>query len=346
MKVMHLLQSNRFSGAENVVCQIISMCKDENIEFVYCSQNGQIKEALDVRKIKYNLTKDFSISEIRRVIKEENPDIIHAHDMKASFYAALCCGKIPLISHVHNNNYDSRGFSLKSILYYLAGKKAKHIFWVSKSSYNGYKFHEAFKDKSTVLYNIIDIEALKKKALLDVKVYDYEVVYLGRLTEQKNPKRLLKVFEKITERRPETKIVMIGTGEMENKIKELLMSNKKLSNIKFLGFNSNPYKILANSKVMIMTSRWEGTPMCALEALSMGVPIVSTPTDGLVDLIDSGENGYLSDDDEKLAEKICDILTNKELYKKLSENAKVKMKRMMDIQKYKTAILKQYRILE
>lgn len=63
---------------------------------------------------------------------------------------------------------------------------------------------------------------------------------------------------------------MIGTGEMENKIKELLMSNKKLSNIKFLGFNSNPYKILANSKVMIMTSRWEGTPMCALEALSMG----------------------------------------------------------------------------
>ena len=189
-------------------------------------------------------------------------------------------------------------------------------------------------------------EALKKKALLDVKVYDYEVVYLGRLTEQKNPKRLLKVFEKITERRPETKIVMIGTGEMENKIKELLMSNKKLSNIKFLGFNSNPYKILANSKVMIMTSRWEGTPMCALEALSMGVPIVSTPTDGLVDLIDSGENGYLSDDDEKLAEKICDILTNKELYKKLSENAKVKMKRMMDIQKYKTAILKQYRILE
>ena len=247
MKVMHLLQSNRFSGAENVVCQIISMCKDENIEFVYCSQNGQIKEALDERKIKYNLTKDFSISEIRRVIKEENPDIIHAHDMKASFYAALCCGKIPLISHVHNNNYDSRGFSLKSILYYLAGKKAKHIFWVSKSSYNGYKFHEAFKDKSTVLYNIIDIEALKKKALLDVKVYDYEVVYLGRLTEQKNPKRLLKVFEKITERRPETKIVMIGTGEMENKIKELLMSNKKLSNIKFLGFNSNPYKILANS---------------------------------------------------------------------------------------------------
>ena len=55
MKVMHLLQSNRFSGAENVVCQIISMCKDENIEFVYCSQNGQIKEALDERKIKYRL---------------------------------------------------------------------------------------------------------------------------------------------------------------------------------------------------------------------------------------------------------------------------------------------------
>ena len=54
MKILHLLQSNRFSGAENVVCQIIRMFENEpNIEMVYCSRDGQIREALNERNINY-----------------------------------------------------------------------------------------------------------------------------------------------------------------------------------------------------------------------------------------------------------------------------------------------------
>lgn len=121
MKVLHLLESPRFSGAENVVCQIILMLKDE-IEFVYCSRDGQIREALQERNIKFCPIKKLSVSEVKRVIKEEKPDLIHAHDMRASFYAALVCGRIPLISHIHNNNFDSRGLSVKSILYFLRQK--------------------------------------------------------------------------------------------------------------------------------------------------------------------------------------------------------------------------------
>ena len=103
MKILHLLKSDKFSGAENVVCQIISMFDlNKDVEFVYCSRDGLIKEALLERNIRFNLMKSFSISEIKRVIKEEKPDIIHAHDMAASFYGAICCGNIPLISHIHN----------------------------------------------------------------------------------------------------------------------------------------------------------------------------------------------------------------------------------------------------
>ena len=52
MKVLHLLNTGTFSGAENVVCQIINMCKNDNIDFVYCSRDGQIRTALDERKIR------------------------------------------------------------------------------------------------------------------------------------------------------------------------------------------------------------------------------------------------------------------------------------------------------
>ena len=54
MKIMHLLATNSFSGAENVVCQIIDMYKnDKNLDMVYCSPNGKIKNKLVEKNIKF-----------------------------------------------------------------------------------------------------------------------------------------------------------------------------------------------------------------------------------------------------------------------------------------------------
>lgn len=346
MKVLHLLESPHFSGAENVVCQIISMLNRENIEFIYCSRDGQIREALQERQIKFCPIKKLSVSEIKRVIQEEKPDLIHAHDMRASFFAALSSGNIPIISHIHNNNFDSRGLSVKSILYFFAAARTRHIFWVSQSSFEGYRFHDRFRKKSTVLYNIIDINALEEKMNLDRNEYEYEVVFLGRLTAPKNPQRLVRVFSDIQKRRPLTKMAIIGTGDLEQEIVEMIEKLDLTKNVSYLGFQSNPYKILHDSKVMIMTSRWEGTPMCALEAMSLGVPIVSTPTDGLKDLVQDDVTGYLSDSDEELAEKICNILDNIQLWKRLSLNSRQKAKVIMDKSKYQKQILNAYGFCE
>ena len=344
MKVMHLLQSSKFSGAENMVCQIISMFKsDENIKFIYCSQDGPIREALTERNIKFNLMDSFSISEIKRVIKEEKPDIIHAHDMRASFYAAVCCGNIPLVSHVHNNNFDSRGVSLKSLLYIFAAKKSKHIFWVSNSSFEGYKFHNLFKNKSSVLYNIINVELLKEKMRRDSNNYGYDIVYLGRLTYLKNPQRLLKILEKVLEIRPQTKVAIIGTGDLEEEISNKIKDSKKKKNVDFLGFNNNPYKILSDSKLMLMTSRTEGTPMCALEAMALGVPIVSTPVGGMKDLVDSGVTGYLSDTDQELINNCLKIISSEEIKKEMSEMTEIKFQKLNDLKKYKFILEKVYK---
>lgn len=342
MKVLHMLQSNRFSGAENVVCQIISMCKGHGVEFAYSSRDGQIREALKDRNVDFHPIRKMSVAEFKRVIKEVKPDVIHAHDMAASFYAALACGNVTMVSHIHNNAFNSRGFSLKSILYYYAAIKAKHIFWVSKSSYNGYAFHKSLEGKSSILYNVIDIDALNRKMREDSNKYDFDIVYLGRLTYQKNPQRLLNVFNKIKDKYPQVKIAVIGTGDLEADTKRIADESGLLSNVTFIGFRSNPSKILHDAKVMIMTSRWEGTPMCALEAMALGVPIVSTPTDGLKDVVSEGITGFLSDDDEVLAKRCVDIIKNKELYRHLSVNSSSKAEKMMDMAIYANAILSSY----
>lgn len=344
MKILHLLESPHFSGAENVVCQIIGMMREEkNIEMIYSSRDGQIREVLEERNITFAPIRELTVKEVKRVIEEQQPDIIHAHDMRASFIVALACGKIPLISHIHNNAFDSRGISKKSIAYFYAGLKAKHIFWVSDSSFEGYAFHRFLEKKSTVLYNIINIEELYDKMHKDLKEYDYDVVYLGRLTHQKNPQRLISILKIVIENFPGIKIAIIGTGDLEDETKRLVKECGLLNNISFLGFQSNPLKILHDSKVMIMSSRWEGTPMCALEAMALGVPIVSTPVDGLKDIVRSGENGYLSDDDNELANKILLVVKNKEIHKKWSEQIFVDAKQINDIEKYRSEILQTYK---
>lgn len=343
MKVLHLLQSDRFSGAENVVCQIIDMMNDEpEFEMVYCSSDGQIRETLAEHNIRYIPLKSFSVSDIKKVFLGEKPDIVHAHDMRASFYAARACGKIPLVSHIHNNNFDSRGISPKSIAYMYAAAKARHIFWVSQSSFDGYAFHTLFKTKSSVLYNIIDINALYEKMRFDTNKYDYDVAYVGRLTYQKNPQRLMKVLKIVKEKSPNIKIAVVGSGDLEEETKTLAEEYGLLNSVNFLGFQSNPLKILYDSKVMVMTSRWEGTPMCVLEALALGVPVVSTPTDGVRDLIRNGYNGFLSDDDSVLAEKIVDLVSVKDIQMSISSQAVSFSEKYNDMQKYKSEIIKVY----
>lgn len=343
MRVLNFLQSNSFSGAENVVCQIISMFKDEDIEFIYSSCDGQIREALKERGVKFEPISKMSIGEFKRVIKKTKPDVIHAHDMGASFMAACACGKTPLISHIHNNNFNAQGLSAKSIAYLIAAMKAKHIFWVSQSSFDSYAFHKKLKNKSSVLYNVIDIDSLYQKMEKDKNQYDYDIIYIGRLTYQKNPQRLMRVCEKVAQKMPNVKIGIVGSGDLLEETMSLCSELKLQNNVKFIGFQSNPLKMLHDAKAMIMTSRWEGTPMCVLEAMSLGVPIVSTPTDGICELVADGENGYLSNDDNVLAQRLVDIVSDDALYSSLHHKAKKKAVILNDVEAYKKSIFDVYK---
>ena len=124
--------------------------------------------------------------------------------------------------------------------------------------------------------------------------------------------------------------------------RELAKEYGILDNVDFLGFQSNPLKILYSSSSMIMVSRWEGTPMCALEAMALGVPIVSTPVDGLKVLVAQDANGYLSDDDGELAKRVVEIATDPALRERLSEDTLAKAKILNDTQVYTERLLRAY----
>ncbi len=310
MKVLHVLASNKYSGAENVVCQIINLFKNEdNIEMVYCSVDGPIRTILAEKDVNFFGIKKLSVNNLKKIINKYQPDIIHAHDMKASLICSFASKSIPIISHIHNNSFASRKISIKSISFLIACRKISHIFWVTKSAFRDFKFINKIMKKSSVLENVLDVKKIYEKVNQDNNNYSFDVIFLGRLSFPKNPLRLIDVLSLAIDKVSDLKVAIVGEGELLNETIEYTKKMNIYDNITFFGYMNNPMKILASSKVMLMTSRWEGIPMCALEAKALNVKIVSTPTDGLKDIINNSEKGFLSDNNFDLAEKIIEFIS-------------------------------------
>ena len=82
--------------------------------------------------------------------------------------------------------------------------------------------------------------------------------------------------------------------------------------------------------------------MVALEAIALGVPIVSTPTDGLKYLVKNGVNGFLSDDNEEYADILIKVLTDDELREKLRQGQLARSEEVNNVEKYKATLRSLY----
>ena len=236
IKILHILNTNTFSGAENVVCQIINMFNnDSEIAMEYCSPKGEIENTLREKGISYIPVKEISKTEIDRVIRENMPDIIHAHDIRAAVIASVCHKNIKLICTIHRNDIRMRRISWKSLCSILILKEAKHIFWVSYSCLNEYVFKKFAKKKSSILFNVINKAELINKIDKDNSDYNFDIVYLGRLAKQKNPNRLINVLEIACHNNSNLCVAIVGDGPLLSDVRKKIKEKGLEKNIECLG---------------------------------------------------------------------------------------------------------------
>lgn len=335
-RVLHILSSNSYSGAENVAATIIRSTEDD-YEVYYCSPEGPIEEVLKRQGIKYIPLRGNKYLAITKTFRKMKPDIVHAHDYKATILSALASRNCKIISHIHQSSAMISSASLKSTLFKICSKKIATIIWVSKEAYDSLPVK--IKDKSVFLRNVIDSEYLKKVSKNN-RVKSYDVIFLGRLTYVKDPDRFIDIVNKVCADKPNLRAVIVGDGDLrahiERKVKELGLKEK----IDIVGYRKNPYPFLENSKILVMTSRSEGTPMVVLESLSFGKPVVSTPVGDNKAIVSNG-CGYISDDDNLLAEKILTLLKPAN-YNRISRLAIRQFEKINDIETYISEIKRIY----
>ncbi len=339
-KVLHILNSSSFSGAENVVITIIRTLKEE-FDFAYVSPRGTIQNVLEKEKIPFEPIEKLSFSEIRRVVKKLRPDIIHAHDFRASVICALANTQVPIISHLHNNSPWLKKRGLYSYLYFFCSSSFSKILMVSDSILKEYVFGNEISQKSEIISNPVDTLSIRQKAQLQLDTTGYDIVFIGRLSLQKNPLRFIEIANQLVKKDSKIVAAMIGSGELEGVCRDRIQKLHLGKKIILTGFIENPYSVLAKSKILCMTSDWEGYGLVAIEALSLGIPVVATPVGGLTGIVDE-TCGKLCKENAEFVREMHDLLTNEKIYSEKSTAALQRAKDLDNLTAYNNQLIDIY----
>lgn len=316
-KIFFIVNTNVFSGAESVNINIINNLKNK-YDFYWVSHKGIINEYLSLYNINFIEIKKVNIKEIRRVIKEYKPDILHATDYKASVICSLVSNRIPIISHLHNNSPWLNKLNLNSISYLFAGLRSKLILTVSDSIKEEYIFSKIIEKKMVNISNPVSRDIVLSKVNNDIKEYD--ICFVGRLTLQKDPLRFINLINNMKKYKRDIKVVMVGDGELREECEDLICKLNLNNNIDLVGFQTNPYIYMNKSKIFLLPSKWEGYGLVVFEALTLGLPCLVTKVGGMINIVNDSCGGFCMNDDDFITKTIL-ILQDKKLYEGLSQGA-------------------------
>lgn len=341
-KVLHLLQSSKFSGAEKVACEIIGLF-DEEIEMAYCSPNGSIVNVIKEKEIRYLELQEVNVKSLKRVICEYKPDIIHSHDFTMSILAALC-SKVPIISHLHHNPNWIKKINIKSLTYCIAAYRFTKIVTVSKAISQEYIFGKLIDKKLIVMPNPVALNNIYKGITdSEVNKKDIDLLFVGRLVEVKDPIKFIEIVEKLKRNNNNIVAKMLGEGplyeECEKKIRELDLNN----NIELVGFRKDVYQYMQRSKLLLIPSKWEGFGLVATEAMALRVPVIAQNVGGLKEIIND-KSGKLCNSIEDYIQEISLLMQDEKYYNYKSQEAFNRAKELENIDEYKKKIKEIYSI--
>lgn len=341
-RILHILNSNSYSGAENVVIAIIENMKDK-YDCAYFSPTGPISKILAEKDIPYIAAEKLSVNTIRKAIVDFQPDLIHAHDFRAGMLSCLTGTHIPIINHLHNNSPWLKNFSPWTIAYALCCMKFDRILSVSASVMDEFIFGKYFRNKTKVVGNPVDVRKIQLLADESKLKYKSDIIFLGRLTPQKKPYFFLRIMNRIVKRIPTVQIAVVGDGELRSQFESQIKEYHLERNIIMYGFQSNPYGLLQNSKVLCMPSLWEGFGLAAVEALCLGIPVVCSGAGGLSDFIDDQCGMICGQDLNRYVDEIVKLLSNESYRSRKSYASQIRAAQITNIKSYIQSICDEYK---
>ena len=280
-----------------------------------------------VREI--NFICDFiSIIKIFRIIKEYKFDIVHTHSSKPGFSGRIAAklAKVPCIIHtIHGFPFHdfmpwwSRTFYI-TLEKCLAKFTDKLITVCDLNKEKAIQLKIGPPEKFKTIYSGIDFSKFEienkvnKHELLNMSINGPLVGMIGRLSEQKAPHIFINAIPLILEKIPDAIFILVGDGELRQKVESLIKKLRIQDHTFILGFRDDIPQILSILDVFVLSSFWEGLGRSLTEAMYMKCPVVATKVEGVPELVEHNEMGFLvpPNNPDAIAKGVIELLGNQE----------------------------------
>jgi glycogen synthase len=260
--------------------------------------------------------------------RDVNPDVIHCHDWMTYDAGIMAADhhRVPVVMHIHATELDRTDFRPDP---WIEGKerwalrKASRVIAVSNYTKNLLVQHYGINsDKISVVHNGHDIPHNAKPVMAQRKSKTPFVLFLGRLTTQKNPWQFLEAARLVHAARPETRFIMAGEGPMQEGLIKRACDLGLTGSVLFTGkvSRSEADDLYRKASCFVMPSLSEPFGLVALEAIGHGTPLVMSRQSGAAEVI---EHCFKVDfwDTERFADCILTILREQPLADQLRAEA-------------------------
>lgn len=317
IRVLHIAEAA--GGVERYLETLFKYNDNDKVEnILVCSQNydsnkfKNIASRVIVLKMAHDIDpkSDLKVEKkLRSIIKQLKPDIVYAHSSKAGAFARIAdLGlKNKVIYNPHGWAFNMQQSAKKKEMYRWVEKISAHfcdkIVCISDAERESALREKICKpDKLKVIYNGIDIKEIENtspmsRTQLGIPKDAFVVGMVGRISKQKAPDTFVKAAKLIKEKIPNAYFLIVGDGELRDKIENLISQYNLSSSFWITGWVNNPTAYMKIMDIGMLLSRWEGFGLVLPEYMACGVPIIATRVDAIPDIIRDGVNGMLVDKD-------------------------------------------------
>lgn len=366
IKVLEVIRQGQIGGGESHVLDLIQCLDKEQVTPIAMAfTGGHMIDTLKSQGIKCYVIEtgkafDFAVQkQIKRIVEEEQIDIIHAHGSRAASNMLWTAHKLhlPLIYTVHGWSFhQDQSFiirKLRAVSEKLICQFAKKVICVSESNcQTGQMMFGLSKDKTIVIENGINLKRFDAdghypnlRSDFGFSVFDFIVAEICRITLQKAPLDFVKAIEIAHSQEPCIKGLLVGEGDMQDEIYQYIRDHHMQEYLKTSPFRTDVPAVLHAIDVYALPSLWEGLSIALLEAMAMKKPVVVTPTDGTKELIEDGINGTIIpfNDSQRQAQAIIDYFNQPAQISAHGESAYAIVEQRFNAQRVADEVLKIYK---
>lgn len=324
------------SGISNVVNNWIEAGIKDKLHLVYISTLDEYVPGHYLRKFKDALRSYYQFLKISR----NAIDIVHIHMSSGmSFYRKMVVfflsnlKGIKTIIHLHGSEFQAfyeKGGRLQKKLIEYVFRHAKGVIALSEA-WQEFIYDISKNPNIYIIYNGASKTKFGDKTDNGGRI---NISFMGRLGMRKGTYDLLEAFKRLHNDFPQAYLILGGDGEID-KVQKIVDEEGLANRVQILGWVSGEEKIevFRKTDIYVLPSYNEGLPGSILEAMAVGVPIISTPVGGIPEAVINDKNGYLikPGDVNHLQQAISSLCKSKELRQKMGEESKKLIEQKFDI---------------